>query len=142
MNMSDLALIPWPMFLLLVAVAVGWVWYGRIHAPLVESYEALKKEEHENIKQLKDEVSNLIGAVVEIKRSVNQNHADNAEIVKSLDDIEKCASTLNSVSSFLNEKEHVLDNNVAQINTRLNELSLSFDNLKNSVFTKKFKKTL
>lgn len=139
MSLTDLALIPWPMFLLIVAVAAGWFWYGRVHAPLVESYEILKKEENENIKQLRDEVSNLIGSVVEIKKSVNQNLTDNAEIVKSLDDIEKFASTLNTVSSYLNEKESVLDTNVSQINSRLNELSTSFDNLKNLVLTKKKK---
>lgn len=139
MSLSDLALIPWPMFLLIVAVAAGWFWYERVHAPLVESYEILKKEENENIKQLRDEVSNLIGSVVEIKKSVNQNLTDNTEIVKSLDDIEKFASTLNTVSSYLNEKESVLDNNVSQINSRLNELSTSFDNLKNLVLTKKKK---
>lgn len=139
MSLSDLALIPWPMFLLIAVVFAGWVWYGHVHAPLVESYEALKKEENENIKQLRDEVSNLIGAVVEIKKSVHQNHTDNAEIVKSLDDIEKFASTLNTVSSYLNEKETLLDNNITQINSRLNILSSSFDNLKDLVLTKKKK---
>ena len=140
MSLADLALIPWPMFLLIAGLVAGWFWYDRIHVPLVESYEALKKDESENIKQLKDELTSLIDSVIEIKKSVHQNHTDNAEIVRSLDDIEKFTSTLNLVSSYFNEKETTLDASVTQINSRLNELSASFDNLKNSVLVKKNKR--
>lgn len=141
MNMFgiDISLVPWPVFLLLVVVIIVTVWYLNVYMPLSDSYDSLKTEENENIKSLKEEVKKLIDSVIEIRSTVGQHHIDNTEIINSLDDIEKYASSLNDVSKFLNDKDRIIENKVDQIDVRIDELYKSIDEIKKMTSSKKTK---
>lgn len=129
----DLSLVPWPIFLLLIFIVVAVIWYLNVFLPLSDHYETLKAEEAATIQSLKNEFQNLITSVIEIKTTIGQHHLDNSEIIKSLDEIEKYANTLNDVSKFLNDKDKIIENKVEQINSRIDELYASTDEIKKTI---------
>lgn len=142
----DISQVPWPMFLLLVFMIVGYVLYIHVYLPLEERNKQLEKEfdntrnlEKESIKELKEQIQTLTTFVGDVKENVDESVLSKHRIEQMLHNVEKYADQLHHISMFLNNKEVLIEDRVNDIKKQLVELTAYVDDIKDKLESKKSK---
>ena len=142
----DISQVPWPMFLLLVFMVVGYILYTHIYLPLEEKnkklekeFEAIQNQEQTNIESLKTQIHTLTSFVTSVKDNVEESVLSKHRIEQMLHNVEKYADQLHHISMFLNNKEVLIEDRVNDIKKQLIELTNYVDDIKDRLESKKAK---
>ena len=142
----DISQIPWPMFLLLVFMVVGYILYTHVYLPLEERNKQLEKEfqsvrdkDQNNLEELKTQIQSLNTFVTTVKDTVEESALSKHRIEQMLHNVEKYADQLHHISMFLNNKELLIEDRVNDIKKQLVELTNYVDDIKDRLESKKSK---
>ena len=134
----DLSTIPWPMFMLLVFMAVALFWYLNVYLPAIEQLEDIKEQNKNILSQMNKQMIELTTTITDIQRNVYAHKTEENNINDILHDIETYAENLNDISAKFNEKELIAEGKIDNMKTKIESLTVAISDIKEQFAKKKF----
>ncbi len=134
----DLSTVPWPMFMLLVFMAVALFWYLNVYLPAIEQLEEIKEQNKNILAQMNKQMIELTTTISDIQRNVYAHKAEEGNINDILHDIETYAENLNDISSKFNEKELIAEGKIETMKGKIDTLTTTISEIKEQFSKKKF----
>lgn len=134
----DLNTVPWPMFILLVFMAVALFWYLNVYLPTLEQLEEIKEQNKKTLEQMNKQLIELSTTIKDIQLNVYAHKIEEGNVNNILHDIETYAENLNKISTKFDEKEFIAEGKIEKVNNEIKGLTTVIDEIKEKFAKKKF----
>lgn len=134
----DLNTVPWPMFILLVFMAMALFWYLNVYLPTLEQLEEIKEQNKKTLEQMNKQLIELSITIKDIQLNVYAHKIEEGNVNNILHDIETYAENLNKISTKFDEKELIAEGKIEKVNNEIKGLTTVIDEIKEKFAKKKF----
>lgn len=134
----DLNTVPWPMFILLVFMAMALFWYLNVYLPTLEQLEEIKEQNKKTLEQMNKQLIELSTTIKDIQLNVYAHKIEEGNVNNILHDIETYAENLNKISTKFDEKEFIAEGKIEKVNNEIKGLTTVIDEIKEKFAKKKF----
>lgn len=134
----DLNTVPWPMFILLVFMAMALFWYLNVYLPTLEQLEEIKEQNKKTLEQMNKQLIELSTTIKDIQLNVYAHKIEEGNVNNILHDIETYAENLNKISTKFDEKELIAEGKIEKVNNEIKGLTTVIDEIKEKFAKKKF----
>lgn len=118
----DLSTVPWPMFILLVFMAVALFWYLNVYLPTVEQLEESREQNKNILSQMNKQIIELSTTIADIQKNVYSHRTEENTISDIIHDIKLYTENLNDISIKFEGKELLVDDKITNLTKAINEI--------------------